>query len=306
MRNGAILVTGASGFLGRHVVAELAARGQPAGAFDIAFPAPLPEGVDRLEGSILDPDGLARAMTGVAAVIHCAAINDFAPRPRVRADRVNTRGTCEVLAAARRARARVVHVSDCATLVAAAGAPGQLHDGSERRVPSALTGRLARTKREAELAVEAAVRVGLHAVTVLPGMLAGAGGAATPLGRFLRDLMAGRVRRLPEGTVNVVDVRAVAAAVVAALDRGASGRRWLLTGEDLRFADLAEMTNWAPPRGIALWRQPAIAAEWARLAACEARFDNARAGVDLGFAPSPATGAVADMLAEIATAPPPG
>ena len=115
--NGPTLVTGAGGFLGGHVVAALAARGEAVRALDIAFPAALPAGVERIDGSILDQAALAGAMAGAGAVIHCAAIADLWEPPRWAYDRVNMRGACEVLIAARRARARRVLVSSSVPLV---------------------------------------------------------------------------------------------------------------------------------------------------------------------------------------------
>jgi dihydroflavonol-4-reductase len=318
--SGPTLVTGAGGFLGGHLVAALAARGEAVRALDLAFPAPLPGGTERIEGSILDPTVLARASRGASAVIHCAAVTDlWAPRPVIY-DRVNTRGTCEVLAAARRAGARVVHVSSYTTLVAASTPDGATLDETAEHPPSHLLGPYPRTKREAELFAQAAAQMGQEVVIVLPSAPVGPGDwRMTPPSRMIRDLAAGRIPALLDCLLNLVDVRALAEGVIAARDRGRGGERYLLTGEDLTMAalaaEIARLTGTPPPRrrvplAVALaaaraeaaiaaltGRPPVVPLTGVRLAARRVRFSSARARRELGFAPPPVAQALSDAIA---------
>ncbi|MFQ5566342.1 MAG: hypothetical protein ACE5EU_08270, partial [Paracoccaceae bacterium] len=116
-----------------------------------------------------------------------------------------------------------------------------------------------------------------------------------------------------------VDVRALAEGVIAARDRGRSGERYLLSGEDLTMADLAArvaaLAGVAAPRfrvphwlalaaarveaGVAAVtkRPPAAPLTGVRLAGRRVRFDNAKARGELGFAPPPIDGALADAVA---------
>ena len=101
-----VLVTGGSGFIGSHVVDRLREHGVTPRVFDlIRSPHHAPGEVETFLGSLLDPEGLRLAMAGCTAVIHLAAVadvNDVVLEPSY-AENINTRGTLNVLEAARRA-----------------------------------------------------------------------------------------------------------------------------------------------------------------------------------------------------------
>lgn len=318
--SGPTLVTGAGGFLGRHVVAALAARGEAVRGLDLSYPTPLAEGADAMEGSILDRDRLARAAKGASAIIHCAATAGLWARRPVIYDRVNTRGTCEVLVAARRAGARMVHVSSYTTLVGGPDRGEQTVDESLELPPSQMLGPYPRTKREAELFALAAARMGQEVVIAMPSAPVGPGDwRLTPPTRMLRDFAAGKTPALIDCLMNPVDVRAVAEGVVAARDHGRSGERYLLTGEDLEIGDIAgrvsALAGVEPPQrrvpyrlalavakaeavlGALTGRQPTAPLTGVRLAGRRVRFSNAKAREELGFDPPPLDEALVDAIA---------
>ncbi len=318
--SGPTLVTGAGGFLGGHVVAALAARGEAVRALDIAFPAALPEGVERIDGSILDQAALAGAMAGAGAVIHCAAIAELWEPSRWAYDRVNMRGACEVLIAARRAGARVVQVSSYVTLIGGPDKGEATLDETVELTPTDMLGPHPRSKREAELAALCAVRMGQEVVIVQPSAPVGPGDhRLTPPSRMIRDLAAGKTAAVLDCLLNLVDVRALAEGVIAARDKGRSGERYLLTGEDLTMVELAAkvaaLAGVAAPRfRVPHWlalaaarieagvsavtrRPPTAPLTGVRLAGRRVRFDNAKARDELGFAPPPVDGALADAVA---------
>ena len=104
-------VTGGKGFLGHHILRELLKRGIPAVCYDISDQELPFEGSDQraglelVQGDILDPASLERAMEGCGLVFHTAAIADMdeARRAPVRTMEVNTLGTARCLEAARKA-----------------------------------------------------------------------------------------------------------------------------------------------------------------------------------------------------------
>jgi UDP-glucose 4-epimerase len=101
-----VLVTGGSGFIGSHVVDRLREHGVTPRIFDlIRSPHHAPGEVETFLGSLLDIEALRLAMAGCHVVIHLAAVadvKDVLAEPTY-AENINTRGTLNVLEAARRA-----------------------------------------------------------------------------------------------------------------------------------------------------------------------------------------------------------
>src|SRR5213592_4960945 len=95
-----VYLTGASGFIGRHVARALRERGAEVR-------------VERVD--LLDPAGLEQAMEGCDAVLHVAALYSYDAPPEL-LERVNVQGTSRVLdAAARAGVSRVVVTSTAGT-----------------------------------------------------------------------------------------------------------------------------------------------------------------------------------------------
>jgi nucleoside-diphosphate-sugar epimerase len=108
-----VLVTGATGDVGRHVTERLLADGMAVRALCRSVPDGLPRAVEVVHGDLTAPETLDPAAAGVDAVVHCAAHLGGGGRDLHR--RVNVAGTAALLAAAQRARVgRVVHVSTVA------------------------------------------------------------------------------------------------------------------------------------------------------------------------------------------------
>ncbi|MBX5442891.1 MAG: NAD-dependent epimerase/dehydratase family protein [Solirubrobacteraceae bacterium] len=310
------LVTGAAGFIGAHVAAELAAAGAQVRAFDREAPAEVPAGVEPVAGDVLDAAALARAMDGCDAVFHLAAVYSFSRAAARAMQAVNVEGTRTVLDVAARAGrpVRVVHTSSCATCGPVPGRPATEDDGPpewELVVP------YKRTKLEGERLALAAAAEGLDVVVVNPTTPVGPGDRRpTPTGRMIADVVAGRARaHLRGGALNVVAVEDVAAGHRRAWEHGRAGRRYLLGGENLTlrevFAHVAEVAGRPAPRLAVPWRA-AYAAAWAaqtalaplgrepdllvldevRLARLPMTFDDRRARTELGHRSRPARDAL--------------
>jgi dihydroflavonol-4-reductase len=308
------LVTGASGFIGAHVVAALTEAGVAVRGFDQGEPR-APEWV---HGDILDPDALRGAVDGCDAVFHLAAVYSYYRRDAERMMRVNVEGTRNVLAAAR--DRRVVHTSSAATCGPVPGRPAD-----ERDSPPAWELKVAykRSKLESEKLALAA-----GAVVVNPTTPVGRGDRRpTPTGKMIRDVASGRAPGYVRTTaLNIVSVEDVAKGHLLAYEHGKPGERYLLGGEDLPlrevFAIVAEAARRKPPR-LAIPFRPLLAAAWTadralalvnrepkllvldevRLARIPARFSSEKAQRELGYGARPARQALAEAVDDLPSAP---
>jgi nucleoside-diphosphate-sugar epimerase len=178
-----VLVTGATGFLGGHMVQALLGRGVVVRALTRPGSAPAPAGTDPAPVAALsDPAGLARALEGVTSVIHLAA---YVHRPRVIHDEaayhaVNVDGTVALLDAGVAAGIRTFVF---ASTVKAVGEISR--EPWTERTPAAPADPYGRTKLAAEEAVRAAaVRHGLHAPILRLPLVYGPGMKANALRLF--------------------------------------------------------------------------------------------------------------------------
>lgn len=313
-----VAVTGAAGFLGRHLVRLLVARGDTPVAIDLAFVPPLGPGIPCHRASVTDRAAMERALAGADAVIHAAAITGLWARDAGLFERVNAGGTATVLEAAEATGlSRAVYVSSFVTLIAGPRSRViQEVDETLELPPEAMLGPYPRSKRLGELISKNA---GLPTVIVQPTAPIGPGDhAPTPPMKLLTDLANGKLPAMIDCTWNLIDIRALAEGVLAALDRGRPGRRYLLSGENLttdrflsRFAEVSGISGPKArvPYGVAYtaaWieeriagltgRPPNAPLTGLRLAGPARRFSNARAAEELGFAPPPIDAALGDGL----------
>lgn len=218
-----VLVTGASGLVGSHVVEALAARGESVRALvrPASGAAVVRLGAEPVVGDVTDPAVWRTAARGVRAIVHAAAlVQRRASWERYLA--VNVDATRLAVAAARQEGARLVYISSVAVYGGSAAYPAT----PERREedypfrPIAAPDFYARTKRMAEDAVrEAATGRQLDAAALRPTVIYGERDRLfTP-----RVMRAVRLRFAPQigpGTNHLPCVYAgnVAAATLAALD----------------------------------------------------------------------------------------
>jgi dihydroflavonol-4-reductase len=247
MSHAPILVTGATGLVGNNVVRRLLADGARVRALVRSPQASRPfDGLDveLAQGDITDAASVARACEGVSAVIHSAGHVQIGRTQLDLHRAINVEGTRNVVDAAKAVGAKLVHVSSCDAL-------GGGSDGKPIDEETELNGQLlvpyAITKREAELVVLEAVDRGLHASIVNPGFMLGPWDWKPSSGRMLLEVARGRGLFAPRGSFSVCDVRDVADGIVAALERGQSGRRYILAGTTMRYVDawrlFAEITS---------------------------------------------------------------
>ncbi len=233
-----ILVTGATGLVGNNVVRLLLERGQRVRVLvrESADPRPL-EGLDveRAPGDVRDAESVARACRDVQGVVHAAGHIHLGWTKLERARAINAVGTRNVAQAARQAAARMVHVSTSNVMgLGSRDAPADEDTPPVGLVPCTYVV----TKQEAERAVLDEIERGLAAAIVNPGYMLGPWDWKPSSGRMLLAVAKRFTPVAPRGGTSVCDVRDVADAILAALERGEPGRRYLLCGENMTYFEL--------------------------------------------------------------------
>jgi farnesol dehydrogenase len=248
-----LLLTGATGFLGKRLAARLAREHEvrllvrPSSAR-----AGLPEGVELAAGDVTDRGSLERAMAGREAVVHAAALVRISA-PRAEFERVNVGGLENVLAAARGAGVeRLLYVSSFIALGPTEAGPGGLLDETAEPLPGgrerAWINDYERTKSLSDAAARRAIAEGAPLVVVYPGVIYGPG-ELTEGNIVVRHLLDLAHRRLPallgraERRWNYVFVEDVAEGIARALERAAAGGRYVLGGENVTQAEFYRLAG---------------------------------------------------------------
>ena len=237
-----VFVTGATGFIGGRLVEHLTCAGHEVTALVRSEASGLPDSVAIVRGRLEDDvDTLGRAMCGHDVLFHLAACISFDPRRLPELLRVNAEGTDRVLAAARRGSvSRTVVVSSACTIGLAGRADCVLDE--ETPFDSRLADRnpYLRSKHVCEQHAVTAARAGQWVSIVNPTTVFGAGDRSLNSGTLVHKTATSRVMPVPPGGSNVVDVDDVAAGIAAAAERGRSGVRYILGGDNLRFSQIVD------------------------------------------------------------------
>ena len=235
------LVTGATGLLGNNVVRMLLDRGEPVRVFvrGTSDPRPL-EGleVQIVRGDVCDPESIRRACEGVDCVIHSAGYVQIGRGHLDWHRRVNVGGTRHVAEAARAVGARLIHVSSCDAV-----GINSLEEPADEETPwnDPPPVPYVITKREAEQVVLEEVDRGLDAVIVNPGFMLGPWDWKPSSGRMLLEVGSGKGIIAPYGWFSLCDARDVARGVLAAVQLGRTGRRYILAGVTFSYLEAWRM-----------------------------------------------------------------
>ncbi|MDP8222067.1 MAG: NAD-dependent epimerase/dehydratase family protein [Candidatus Lernaella stagnicola] len=249
-----VLVTGADGMLGNHLVRELLSAGYPIRVLlqpdtDPSTLKGLP--IQRFHGDVRDEEAVTQAVDGCTFVFHCAAITDLrAPRDLVWD--VNVEGTRRVVDAAVAAKVkRLVFVGSASSFpFGTASSPGR---ETSAPLPDHYQGIPYMESKHAamELVSEAVRERGLDAVVVVPSFMIGAFTHRPGSADLIKAFLDGKLWLSSHGGRNFVYAGDVATAMVNALHRGKSGERYLLAGENLTYSAFlnktAEVSGLRPP-----------------------------------------------------------
>jgi dihydroflavonol-4-reductase len=312
-----VAVTGATGFIGYHLCAALAARGAEVTALVRASSDTLrlqAMGVRCVVAPLDAPALLTKACEGHELLLHLAGAVDF-NNDWEQCTRVNVGGTENVLNAAATAGVRrIVHASSIVA-VGASRSPTRLNENSPWALAS-LEVPYVSTKHEAEKVVHRFAR-GPEVIVVNPASVIGPDDfSGSEFGLMCRRFWQGRIPFVFGGGNNFVDVRDVAAGILAAAERGRPGERYILGGTNCSytafFSELSRAAGKDIPRlrlptgfarlGAAVGdrlrrkrhKRPLLTAAQARLLGLFFYYDCSKAETELGYQARPLGESLAD------------
>lgn len=247
-----ILVTGATGILGRVIVLELLKRGKTVRAtkrkhsnteevrnsfkFYTENPDEFFNKIEWIDVDFDDLDSLKNALNGVEEVYHCAAKVSFHPKKKQEMYHTNIEGTKQLLYACENSSVKkFLFVSSIAVL-------DGLNENGELDETSDFNSKLehsayAKSKHFSEMEVWRSSAEGLNVAIINPGLIIGSGNWNESSGTLFKEL--GENAYTFSGGTSYVDVRDVAKIAVELMENNIFGERFILISENKKYQEIA-------------------------------------------------------------------
>ncbi len=249
-----VLVTGASGFLGRYLVKDLAVRGQKVRAlFHSRKPSDellsLP-GIEWQYCDLLDIFDVEEAMKGITEIYHCAAIVSFDPARRDDLLHFNPESTANLVnQALLQGINKMVYVSSIAALGRDGNTEKEINE-EEEWGESRYNSAYGLSKYMAETEVWRGIGEGLNAVIVNPGILLGTCEKNDPPYQLL-NIVNNEFPFYTKGVTSWVDAADVVQAMTMLMESPVHSERYILSAGNFGyfevFTKLAKAMNKKPP-----------------------------------------------------------
>jgi dihydroflavonol-4-reductase len=225
------LITGATGFLGRHLVAQLREANHTVVALCREdSPELRAVGVEIVRGDILQREAIKAAAKGCDGVFHLAGKVSRKKEDAEELYELHVNGTDNTLRAAKEAGVkRVVYASTSGTV--AISTDSKTISNEEDETPIGIISKFPyyRSKLFAEeRALELSKELSLDVVILNPTLLLGPGDVYGSSTGDVEKILEGKIPAVPAGGLSFVDVRDTATAFILAMQKGQSGRRYLL------------------------------------------------------------------------------
>jgi dihydroflavonol-4-reductase len=321
-KHDAVLITGASGFVGWAVARTAGERGFQVRALvrrnsqrqNLAG-----LNAEVFEGDMRDEAAVRRALIGARWLFHVAADYRLWARNPAQIERNNLEGTGAVMRAALQQRVeRVVYTSSVATLRVTSQTVAATEEAP--LASNEAIGAYKRSKVLAERLVERMVAEdGLPAIIVNPSTVIGAHDLRpTPTGRFIIEAANGKMPAFVDTGLNLVDVEDVARGHLLALEHGRIGERYILGGDNVTLeqmlCEIASLTGRRPPRVKLPWwplfpialaaeamaqltgKEPFVTVDGLNMSKNRMFFSSAKAERELGYCPTSHLGALRRAL----------
>lgn len=318
----AVLVTGASGFVGSWLVKNLVQRGhrvrilhRPSSALDELAGVQF----ESFHGDVTDRESVGRACQGMETVFHLAGVVGYSKAMRQQMEQVNVQGTRNVVEALQASKGTsLVYMSSVVAVGASLDGRTPLNEDSPYNISHLNLGYF-ETKRAAEEIVRDAARSGrIHAVTLNPSTIYGPADAKKGSRKVQLKVARGEFHFYTSGGVSIISVHDVVAGVLAAWEKGRNGERYILSGDNVTIRQLFELI--ARSAGVpapriylpnpivktigrcgdlleALGKKGPLNTENAWTSILFHWFDNSKARLELGLSPRPAPFAIGESVA---------
>ena len=246
-----ILVTGASGLLGSHLLLTLLSEESKVRALIRSEEAKkkikkifscyhsdvdlLMSKIDWVYGDVTNRSTLEKAFEGIKNVYHCAAYVSFSQAAHEKMKAVNVGGTEAVVDLCLQYRVdKLLHVSS----IAAIGKPGLCKVITEEcAYPTGILSAYAETKTDSEKRVWQGIEKGLNAVIINPSVILGPGDLHSSSGKITKQA-AQKVLFYTKGITGFVDVRDVARAMKLLMNSEIRSERFILNAWNKSYQEL--------------------------------------------------------------------
>lgn len=232
----AAFVTGSTGFIGRNLVERLTASGRKVYAFTRGPRGDIPAGAVEVRGDILAPETYIDALRECSTLYHCAARITFRAEDFAEAFAVNVEGTRAVFKAASLAGTRRAVLLGACAVFGTSASPTRLLN--ETAAPLISRGNVyAFTKKAAEQAALEAGGAALETVIANISTVYGRGDSNMNSGSVIRSVRNG-MRFVPPGGTSYIAMDDLLDGLELLEQRGRAGERYILSAENLTYADL--------------------------------------------------------------------
>jgi len=246
-----ILVTGATGILGRVIVLELLKRGKTVRAtkrkssnlqevrksfqFYTETPNEYFDSIEWIEVDFEDIHSLQNALIGVEEVYHCAAKVSFHPKDEKKMYQTNIEGTKQLLFACQNSSVKKFLFVSSIAVLDGLNENGELDESSDFN-PKIDHSAYAISKHFSEMEVWRASAEGLNVAIVNPGLIIGSGNWNESSGTLFKEL--GENAYTFSGGTSYVDVRDVAQISIELMEKNIFGERFILVSESAKYEEI--------------------------------------------------------------------
>ncbi len=261
-----ILVTGATGMLGAHLLFDLANKGLKVRALKrsesnlaivkriFSYYHPNPDEIfakiEWFEADMMDEERINQSMQGIEKVYHVAAMVSFNPRDKIKMINNNVKGTANVVnAALEHGVTKLCHVSSISAL--GSNDKGEEITEDSFRNPKGRYSGYSLSKFYSELEVWRGITEGLNAVIINPSIVLGPGDWKNGSPGIFSTINKG-MKFYTEGVTGYVDVLDVIKSMTQIMDSNIVNERFIISAENLSFktvfSKIADALNVEKPK----------------------------------------------------------